>query len=115
MLSCVHGTPSSKGSNYGLRHDLQILRIGGRLDFDRGIQVAQLRWPGEKRRLRRLSEAEQTGAAFDAKFAEYKAAIREIEKMQAEYQTADSETRTKAQRANHRPYRSGTDGGERNG
>jgi cyclophilin family peptidyl-prolyl cis-trans isomerase len=41
------------------------------------------------------SEAEQARAAFDAKFAEYKTAIREIEKMQAEFQTADSETRKK--------------------
>ena len=41
------------------------------------------------------SEAEQTRATFDAKFDEYKAAIREIEKMQAEYQSADTATRKK--------------------
>ena len=49
----------------------------------------------EKKPAAAPSEAEQARAAFDAKFAEYKAAIREIEKMQAEFQTADSETRKK--------------------
>ena len=39
--------------------------------------------------------AEQAKAAFQAKFDEYKAAIREIEKLQAEFQTADAATRKK--------------------
>jgi cyclophilin family peptidyl-prolyl cis-trans isomerase len=37
----------------------------------------------------------QTKAAFQAKFEEYKAAIRDIEKLQAEFQTADAERRKK--------------------
>jgi cyclophilin family peptidyl-prolyl cis-trans isomerase len=39
--------------------------------------------------------AQQAMATFQAKFDEYKGAIREIEKLQAEYQTADSERRKK--------------------
>ncbi|MCC7084248.1 MAG: peptidylprolyl isomerase [Pirellulales bacterium] len=39
--------------------------------------------------------AGQAKAAFDAKFEEYKAAIREIEKLQAEYQTAEPARRGK--------------------
>ncbi len=37
----------------------------------------------------------QTKAAFEAKFNDYKAAIRDIEKLQAEFQTADPATREK--------------------
>jgi cyclophilin family peptidyl-prolyl cis-trans isomerase len=37
----------------------------------------------------------QAKAAFDAKFNEYKAAVREIEKMQTEFQAADAPTRQK--------------------
>jgi cyclophilin family peptidyl-prolyl cis-trans isomerase len=37
----------------------------------------------------------QTKAAFQAKFDEYKVAVREIEKLQAEFQTADEATREK--------------------
>ncbi len=40
-------------------------------------------------------DAQQAKAAFQAKFDEYKAAIREIEKLQAEYQTADAAMRKK--------------------
>lgn len=40
-------------------------------------------------------QAAQAKAAFDAKFEEYKKAIREIEKLQAEFQTADSDRRKK--------------------
>lgn len=40
-------------------------------------------------------EAQQAKATFQAKFAAYKAAIREIEKLQAAYQTADATTRKK--------------------
>ncbi len=39
--------------------------------------------------------AAQAKAAFDAKFEEYKQAVREIEKLQAEFQTADSARRVK--------------------
>src|SRR5689334_19414787 len=39
------------------------------------------------------ADATQAKAAFQAKFEEYKSAIREIEKLQAEFQTADSERR----------------------
>jgi cyclophilin family peptidyl-prolyl cis-trans isomerase len=39
--------------------------------------------------------AAQAKAAFDAKFTEYKAAVREIEKLQAEFQAADAATRQK--------------------
>ena len=39
--------------------------------------------------------AAQAKAAFDAKFNEYKAAVREIEKMQTEFQAADAATRQK--------------------
>lgn len=39
--------------------------------------------------------AEQAQAAFQTKFNEYKAAIREIEKLQADYQSADAPTREK--------------------
>jgi cyclophilin family peptidyl-prolyl cis-trans isomerase len=39
--------------------------------------------------------ADQAKAAFQAKFDEYKAAIREIEQLQAEYQTAEPERRKK--------------------
>src|SRR5690348_2649608 len=40
-------------------------------------------------------EAVQTKAAFEAKFEEYKAAVREIEKLQAEFQTATPDRRKK--------------------
>ena len=43
----------------------------------------------------RSPEAQQAKAAFNAKFEEYKAAIRDIEKIQAEFQTADAPTRKK--------------------
>jgi cyclophilin family peptidyl-prolyl cis-trans isomerase len=39
--------------------------------------------------------AAQAKAAFDAKFNEYKAAVRKIEKMQAQFQSADAATRQK--------------------
>jgi hypothetical protein len=39
--------------------------------------------------------AAQAKAAFDAKFTEYKAAVREIEKMQTEFQSADAAIRQK--------------------
>jgi cyclophilin family peptidyl-prolyl cis-trans isomerase len=39
--------------------------------------------------------AVQAKAAFDAKFSEYKTAVREIEKMQTEFQSADAATRQK--------------------
>lgn len=39
--------------------------------------------------------ASQAKAAFDTKFEEYKQAVREIEKLQAEFQTADSARRVK--------------------
>lgn len=41
------------------------------------------------------ADAQQAKAAFDAKFEEYKAAVRQIEKLQADYQTADAATRKK--------------------
>ncbi len=41
------------------------------------------------------SAADQAKAAFDAKFAAYKAAIGDIEKLQADFQTADAATREK--------------------
>ena len=41
------------------------------------------------------ADTTQAKAAFQAKFAEYKSAIRDIEKLQAEFQTADSEHRRK--------------------
>jgi cyclophilin family peptidyl-prolyl cis-trans isomerase len=43
--------------------------------------------------------AQQAKADFDAKFEAYKAAVREIEKVQAEYQTADDATRKKLNEA----------------
>src|ERR1700704_631469 len=39
--------------------------------------------------------AEQSKAAFTAKFTEYKAAIRDVEKLQAEFQSADAAQREK--------------------
>jgi cyclophilin family peptidyl-prolyl cis-trans isomerase len=41
------------------------------------------------------NDPDQAKAAFQAKFDDYKAAIREIEKLQSEYQTADEPTREK--------------------
>lgn len=41
------------------------------------------------------AEAQQAKQVFDAKFEEYKTAVREIEKMQSEFQTADAATRKK--------------------
>src|SRR5436190_5424448 len=41
------------------------------------------------------TSAEQAKAAFAAKFADYKAAIRDVEKLQAEFQSADVAQREK--------------------
>src|SRR2546423_7145574 len=49
----------------------------------------------EKKAAEPKPSADQAKAAFAAKFADYKAAIRDIEKLQAEFQTADSATREK--------------------
>ncbi|HEX3601222.1 MAG TPA: hypothetical protein VHU84_13815, partial [Lacipirellulaceae bacterium] len=49
----------------------------------------------EKPAAKASPEAQQTKAAFSAKFEEYKAAIREIEKMQADYQKAEPAARKK--------------------
>ena len=49
----------------------------------------------EKKAAEPKVSAEQAKAAFAAKFAEYKAAIADIEKLQAEFQTADAAKREK--------------------
>ncbi len=49
----------------------------------------------EKRAAPANPAAEQANAAFTTKFEEYKAAVREIEKLQAEYQSADADQRKK--------------------
>lgn len=43
----------------------------------------------------KTNDADQAKAAFQAKFDEYKAAVREIEKLQADFQTADEATQKK--------------------
>ena len=52
----------------------------------------------EKKAAEPKVSADQAKAAFAAKFADYKAAIADVEKLQAEFQTADAAKREKAQR-----------------
>jgi cyclophilin family peptidyl-prolyl cis-trans isomerase len=49
----------------------------------------------EKKAAEPKVSAEQAKAAFAAKFTDYKAALRDVEKLQAEFQTADPATREK--------------------
>src|SRR6476661_4802859 len=49
----------------------------------------------EKKAADPKTSAEQAKAAFAAKFTDYKAALRDVEKLQAEFQTADPATREK--------------------
>src|SRR5215467_10323988 len=49
----------------------------------------------EKKAAEPKASADQSKAAFSAKFAEYKEAIRDIEKLQSEFQTADAAKREK--------------------
>src|SRR5689334_2215112 len=51
--------------------------------------------PAEPKAAEPKVSAEQAQATFSAKFAEYKTAIAEIEKLQAQFQTADSAQREK--------------------
>src|SRR5438105_13857452 len=49
----------------------------------------------EKKQPSTPNAAAQAKAVFEAKFNDYKAAIRDIEKLQGEFQTADAATREK--------------------
>jgi len=62
------------------------------------VFVCSLASAEEKKPANPKISAEQAKAAFTAKFTEYKAAIRDVEKLQAEFQTADAAQREKAQR-----------------
>src|SRR5262245_5976373 len=50
---------------------------------------------GEEKPAHPANDAAHAKAAFQAKFDEYKAAVRDIEKLQVDYQSADEDTRKK--------------------
>ncbi len=95
VLSCVKSMASSRERmmSFDMKH--RIRRIGLLGCFIGALSIVVTARAEEKSVTAASPEAQQAKATFEAKFEEYKAAVREIEKLQSEFQTADAANRKK--------------------